>query len=1212
MAETAVMEFISKIGQIIIKARTVSPTITLGQTPTTTATAAAAAAGQQQQQKQQQNLEMVLQDMGLWRNSTPVHVNILHSATHVLLERWVISFTPAASTAAASAASSPMTLSPESSSAQSPYTGYLSPKQQQQQQQQQQSHRACSPSASSVTTPPIDTTDLVLLLQSLYTQIRSLPLQSCLTSFDNQTKLAKADLAYSVTSAHEDITQPRVDKTLYSSTQPIVGQQDISDVSMQAPIEEPYTEFTNTLKSTLPLEFVQAASLKIINFEASHMQWGCVRVTGMYDESVGGRIAPENFQDSAKVQKKRHHRSKQSHTTHHSNTAVKATHRQHKEHGLWTSVSQPVKGDTSVESTRNSLDKESLTSNDLSSEKIEKAPEQQSLSVSSTEDQFRARIQSLKRNSDRLFSSLSPSLARCDLADQDLAHKEPHSSVLRESLLPRNTTDQEQETVQPYQFPPPPSPPLSIPLPRNSSVSDRSNPAPSSPSSDLERTPTNTNVIPLQHRQYAPGFQYSPPFVSQQHQHTHHSFSTSPLAHVITRRRSSRLSIVMNCNDDSPDLTGPQSPTASDEHEERQLFDNEQERDPSSRHSSQFRRRDSFQDQWHSFLSESQPHKTPVSQSPSRHSQLRRSSLTPSSVPHGDLFGSLVGSYEESILSGRMSTLPSKPLIFTAQIGVLANQDYKDCPPKLRCPKHVQLEFPAVFYDYESSSRHQLGHHQHHHHSQSHLHTHHSQHHHHSSHSAQFKGAHSFGHYTPISPSSHSLGSYASSPTLNSYFSAAAATANLSSSHGSVPGSVSNTLTHTLPTANDDPILPYVGNLDLDSGFRGARRFARMPGGMRIPLRGQVQVMIKNPNKTVVKVFLVPYDFTDMPAGTKTFLRQKYYSTGPGMGPTTTTTNTKGGGTLRYAIHLQFCCPAPGYVYLYRSIRVVFANRVPDGKESLRVVLEGLGLGSKTLGDNGTSEPSTTLTHNGSRKLEERYVKMRKGEVSFSGSKRKKDQPSSSPALTADGDTLRSSASGLGLGLGLGLNNCFAGTTLTHEPFNPTVAFQRQQYIDHDGMPFNPCDSQNSGTATASRNIGIGSANMDMDVDVDMGVSMDLNNSSHPFSMLAKTNRNGSNIGILGDEGKVMDDDDADDGDYRSIPSSTLIGTLNATKSPPTPTLKQHGQGVVYGTSSRAMSSPSPSSSATSLSTPVGLKETSLYFGTGTMGRKEKSQILGV
>ncbi len=39
---------------------------------------------------------------------------------------------------------------------------------------------------------------------------------------------------------------------------------------------------------------------------------------------------------------------------------------------------------------------------------------------------------------------------------------------------------------------------------------------------------------------------------------------------------------------------------------------------------------------------------------------------------------------------------------------------------------------------------------------------------------------------------------------------------------------------------------------------------------------------------------------------------------------------------LRYLIHLKFCCPFKGRYYLYDNIRVVFANRVPDGKESLR------------------------------------------------------------------------------------------------------------------------------------------------------------------------------------------------------------------------------------------------------------------------------------
>ena len=39
--------------------------------------------------------------------------------------------------------------------------------------------------------------------------------------------------------------------------------------------------------------------------------------------------------------------------------------------------------------------------------------------------------------------------------------------------------------------------------------------------------------------------------------------------------------------------------------------------------------------------------------------------------------------------------------------------------------------------------------------------------------------------------------------------------------------------------------------------------------------------MIKNPNKTAVKLFLVPYDLSDMEAGQKTFIRQRSYSAGP-------------------------------------------------------------------------------------------------------------------------------------------------------------------------------------------------------------------------------------------------------------------------------------------------------------------------------------------
>ncbi|KAI5785107.1 hypothetical protein DFH27DRAFT_528637 [Peziza echinospora] len=201
-------------------------------------------------------------------------------------------------------------------------------------------------------------------------------------------------------------------------------------------------------------------------------------------------------------------------------------------------------------------------------------------------------------------------------------------------------------------------------------------------------------------------------------------------------------------------------------------------------------------------------------------------------------FGSFVGSYEESILNGRMSTTPSKPLTFVAKIGVLG---MGKCKPALRCPSHITIPFPAYFY---------------------------------------------------------SVGDY------------------------------------------DSPS-PYVGQIDFDSVVERSRK--RLPfGGYRIPQQGQLQIVIKNPNKTAVKLFLVPYDLCDMEPGTKTFLRQKAYASGNAIleeiMPLSDDSKLRirPQESLRYLIHLHICCPSRGRFYLYRNIRVVFANRVPDGKEKLR------------------------------------------------------------------------------------------------------------------------------------------------------------------------------------------------------------------------------------------------------------------------------------
>ncbi|RIA90580.1 hypothetical protein C1645_769693 [Glomus cerebriforme] len=216
-----------------------------------------------------------------------------------------------------------------------------------------------------------------------------------------------------------------------------------------------------------------------------------------------------------------------------------------------------------------------------------------------------------------------------------------------------------------------------------------------------------------------------------------------------------------------------------------------------------------------------------------------------------ELFGSLVGSYEESILNGRMSTFPSKPITFIAQIGVLG---IGNCKPSLKCPPHINLTFPAHFYELQDV---------------------------------------------------------------------------------------------------DNPVTPYVGNVDLENGLTG-ERFKKFTGGYRLPLKGQLQIVIKNPNKTAVKIFLVPYDLSDMPPGTKTFIRQKSYTIplsynsmiqdyGVENEININKNNSFAKSTLRYAIHLQFCSPAKRRVYLYKYVRVVFANRVPDGSEKLKVVNDGPG-----------------------------------------------------------------------------------------------------------------------------------------------------------------------------------------------------------------------------------------------------------------------------
>ncbi|KAF2771926.1 hypothetical protein EJ03DRAFT_11391 [Teratosphaeria nubilosa] len=300
--------------------------------------------------------------------------------------------------------------------------------------------------------------------------------------------------------------------------------------------------------------------------------------------------------------------------------------------------------------------------------------------------------------------------------------------------------------------------------------------------------------------------------------------------------------------------------------------------------------------------------------------QPRRSLNTFQSLPHSPLPRSrrpsmnesplhrapMVGSYEESILRGRMSTTPSKPLNFVAQIGVLGKGD---CKPNLRCPPHVTIPFPAVFYSNPSSMT--------------------------TEQPSPYVGLIDVEHNLPNQEAATEKRRHRLHAALSD------------------EGSRASSRTRDDGSGSDAQVRRRRRQKQKQKQKRrsGSPR-APSGGSYRIPQQGQLQIVLKNPNKTAVKLFLVPYDLSDMGAGQKTFIRQRSYSAGPVIDMPLTSRRNFGtdrpeaalSGSddpndrpmLRYLIHLHICCPSKGRYFLYKSVRVVFANRVPDGKEKLR------------------------------------------------------------------------------------------------------------------------------------------------------------------------------------------------------------------------------------------------------------------------------------
>ncbi|XP_042177170.1 LOW QUALITY PROTEIN: protein FAM214A [Oncorhynchus tshawytscha] len=135
--------------------------------------------------------------------------------------------------------------------------------------------------------------------------------------------------------------------------------------------------------------------------------------------------------------------------------------------------------------------------------------------------------------------------------------------------------------------------------------------------------------------------------------------------------------------------------------------------------------------------------------------------------------------------------------------------------------------------------------------------------------------------------------------------------------------------------SDDNAPSPYMGVINLET--LGKR-------GYRVPPSGTIQVTLFNPNKTVVKMFVVVYDLRAMPAGHQTFLRQRTFSVPVRRDSTHShkhgspdNTHTPGSSRkalslsqeriLRYLIHLRFQTSRSGKVYLHRDIRLLFSRK---------------------------------------------------------------------------------------------------------------------------------------------------------------------------------------------------------------------------------------------------------------------------------------------
>ncbi|UJR22085.1 hypothetical protein I4U23_025151 [Adineta vaga] len=124
-------------------------------------------------------------------------------------------------------------------------------------------------------------------------------------------------------------------------------------------------------------------------------------------------------------------------------------------------------------------------------------------------------------------------------------------------------------------------------------------------------------------------------------------------------------------------------------------------------------------------------------------------------------------------------------------------------------------------------------------------------------------------------------------------------------------------------TSEHQAASPYLGFINLQS----------LPKrGYHTPTKGTITLALLNPNGTAIHLFLVVYDFSDMPADHRTFIRQRIVLM-PENSTHHKTDKSTSKENLRYLAHIRFVTSQTGKLYMHSDIRLIFARNKLDYDE---------------------------------------------------------------------------------------------------------------------------------------------------------------------------------------------------------------------------------------------------------------------------------------